>query len=353
MAHTSARSSRRIAVVGAGIAGLACARTLRQAGHTVAVFEAAAQAGGRVATLATPFGSFDTGAQYFTVRDARLATALQATAQDLAKRWSASAVRVLDEHGRVAEITRPRGEAHWVAAPTMDALPRRWAEPLQAAGELRLSTHVQQLAPDALDGSRWQLHTQGPAEEQHVHAGFDAVVLALPAPEAGRLLASAPSVADLAGPLGAVEIAPCWNLSLAYPNASQPGTLGPQWNAARSTHHRVAWLTREASKPGREPIERWTVQASPAWSAEHAGDDPARATAKLLKAFAEITGIRATPGWTDVRLWPQARTLRPLGQPFVWDARRGIGVCGDWCIGDRVEDAFVSGLKLALRAVER
>lgn len=348
MAATSTHPSRRIAVIGAGIAGLACARTLRQAGQSVSVFEAAAQPGGRMATLATPFGSFDTGAQYFTVRDARLATALEATAPDLARRWSASAVRVLDEHGRVAEAARPRGEPHWVAAPTMDALPARWAEPLQADGTLQLSAHVQHLAPDALDNRRWQVQVQGPADEQRVHAGFDALVLALPAPEAQRLLAGTPAAAELAGPLQAVEIAPCWNLSLAFPNASQPGTLGPQWNAARSTHHRVAWLTRESSKPGREPIERWTVQASPAWSAEHAADPAARVTAKLLKAFAEITGIRATPGWTEARLWPQARTLRPFGQPFVWDARRGIGLCGDWCIGDRVEDAFVSGLELAL-----
>jgi len=55
---------------------------------------------------------------------------------------------------------------------------------------------------------------------------------------------------------------------LAYPQAVQPGltTLGPQWNAARSTHHRVAWLSRESSKPGRGKVERWTVQASAAWS---------------------------------------------------------------------------------------
>ena len=43
-----------------------------------------------------------------------------------------------------------------------------------------------------------------------------------------------------------------------------------------------------------------------------------------------------------------ARTVQALGQPFVWDAARGLGLCGDWCLGHRVEDAFVSGLELAL-----
>jgi predicted NAD/FAD-dependent oxidoreductase len=166
-------------------------------------------------------------------------------------------------------------------------------------------------------------------------------------------LLTAPAQA-LAEAMRKVQAAPCWTLLLAFPQAAQPGlvTLGPQWNAARSTHHRIAWLARESSKPGRAPIERWTVQASNDWSSKHAGDDEARVTAKLLKAFAEITGIHAAPGWTQAVLWREARTLTPLGRPFVWQPAAGLGACGDWCLGHRVEDAFVSGLELAL-AVER
>ncbi len=138
---------------------------------------------------------------------------------------------------------------------------------------------------------------------------------------------------------------------LAYPQAVQPGltTLGPQWNAARSTHHRVAWLSRESSKPGRGKVERWTVQASAAWSQEHLNDTPDRIQAKLIKAFAEITGIRAEPAHAQVHRWLYAKTEAPLGESFLWDSKSGIGVCGDWCIGHRVEDAFVSGLELALK----
>jgi renalase len=127
-------------------------------------------------------------------------------------------------------------------------------------------------------------------------------------------------------------------------------TLGPQWNAARSTHHRVAWLARESSKPGRTPIERWTVQASAAWSREHLQDDPARIEAKMLKAFTEVTGIYAAPAHTAVHRWRHAKTLKPLGRATCGMPKTGIGACGDWCIGHRVEDAFVSGLELALAA---
>ena len=320
--------SRRIAIIGAGIAGLACARTLRQAGHDVAVFEAEPSPGGRMATVQTAFGGFDAGVQYFSV---------------------------LDERGRVAEAAPPAPESHWVAVPTMDSLPRRWAEPLAAAGALHLDTRVTRIARDRLSPTRWQLHTTGHGDEHLVHAGFDHVVLAVTASQAREMLQFSEQLAALPPALAAVDVAPCWTLMLAYPNAAQPGlhTLGPQWNAARSTHHRVSWLTRESSKPGRTAVERWTVQASAAWSREHERDDPARANAKLLRAFAEITGIHATPAHAEVRLWRQARTLVPLGRTHLWDDARGIGLCGDWCIGSRVEDAFVSGLALALAMDER
>jgi hypothetical protein len=41
-------------------------------------------------------------------------------------------------------------------------------------------------------------------------------------------------------------------------------------------------------------------------------------------------------------------TLVPLGAPSQFHASKGLGTCGDWHIGHRVEDAFVSGLELAL-----
>jgi predicted NAD/FAD-dependent oxidoreductase len=344
-------SSRHIAIVGAGIAAIACARTLVQAGHRVTVFEKSHGVGGRMSTRSSAFGTFDHGAQYFTVRDPRFVRALQATAA-ACKPWSANTVRVLDSHGRVAAAGLPAREPHWVPTPGMNALVRQWAQPLADAGQLELDTKVTAIEPDALNKKQWQLRTAGAGDSSHVFSGFDAVVLAVPGPQAQALLLSTKQ-GKLAEKVGRCTVAPCWTLMLAFPQAVQPGltTLGPQWNAARSTHHRIAWLTRESSKPGRGAIERWTVQASAAWSQEHLQDDPARITAKLIKAFSEVTGIRAEPAHTEAHRWLYAKTEKPLGQSHLWNAKDGIGVCGDWCLGHRVEDAFVSGLELALAMV--
>ena len=340
---------RRIAIVGAGMAAITCARTLVQAGHSVTVFEKSHSAGGRMSTRSSAFGSFDHGAQYFTVRDPRFELAL-ATVPGLCRRWSANTVQVLDSHGLVAEAGLPAREPHWVGKPGMNAVVKAWAQPLLDQQALELQTRVVAIEKDALHAKQWQLRTTGADDSSHVFSGFDAVVLAIPGPQATALLATQAKAAALAKKVAKSTVAPCWTLMLAFPQAMQPGltTLGPQWNAARSTHHRIAWLARESSKPGRGSIERWTVKASAAWSQEHLQDDEARVTAKLLKAFAEVTGIRTEPAHAEVHRWMYAKTEKALGVSHLWDAKAGIGVCGDWCLGHRVENAFVSGLEMAL-----
>jgi renalase len=348
-ASSETPAQRHIAVVGAGIAGIACARTLAQAGHQVTVFEKSHDAGGRMATLDTEYGGFDHGTQYFTVRDTRFEKAL-ATASGLVRPWSANTVRILDEMGRVVASSPPSKEAHWVATPGMNALVRQWAQPLADAGQLMLETEVIRLEADKLHPQRWQLQTEGPGADNPIHSGFDAVILAIPSMQAYNLLLNSKQDSPLLEALAGVNVAPCWSLMVAFPQAVQPtlAHLGPQWNAARSTHHRIAWLARESSKPGRSPIERWTVQASPEWSQRHLEDDAERVKAKLLKAFTEVTGIRAEPPYAEVHRWRHAQTTEPLGKSHAWDRKSRIGACGDWCLGCRVEDGFLSGLEMAM-----
>ena len=247
--------TKRIAIVGAGMAAIACARTLVQAGHSVTVFEKAQSVGGRMSTRSSDFGSFDHGTQYFTVRDSRFAQAL-ATVPGVCRPWSANTVQVLDSHGLVAEAGLPAREPHWVAKPGMNALVRSWAQPLVDNHAVELQTCVRAIEEDALHSRQWQLRTTGVGGSVHVFSGFDSVVLAIPGPQAQALLQTQARAEALSQKVAKSTVAPCWTLMIAFPQAMQPGmtTLGPQWNAARSTHHRIAWLARESSKPGRGAI---------------------------------------------------------------------------------------------------
>ena len=183
--------SRHFAVIGAGIAGISCARTLVQADHRVTVFEKSTTPGGRTATRSSPFGGFDHGAQYFTVRDPRFELALQ-TVPGLCKPWSASTVSLLDDHGGIAAAGLPARESHWVPTPGMNALAREWAQPLMDAQQLQLETRITRIERDPQDAGRWQLHSVGPDTEsghgRQLFSGFDHVLLALPAWQARELL---------------------------------------------------------------------------------------------------------------------------------------------------------------------
>ena len=149
---------KSIAIVGAGLAAITCARTLVQAGHSVTIFEKARGVGGRMSTRNSPFGTFDHGAQYFTVRDLRFVEALQTTPKTC-RPWSANMVQVLDERGRVAAAGLPAREPHWVAKPGMNALAKTWAAPL--ADSILFETRVTHVETDAMDKNLWQLRTVG------------------------------------------------------------------------------------------------------------------------------------------------------------------------------------------------
>jgi predicted NAD/FAD-dependent oxidoreductase len=334
-----------IAIIGAGIAGITAARTLAKAGHHVHVFEKSRGAGGRMSTRDSHFGTFDHGAQYFTVRDPRFSLAIQAVpgTTDICRPWSANAVRVLDPLGHVFEAARTTKDAHFVAKPGMNDLVRHWAEPLGKA--ISYNTQVNRLERGTK--GLWTVH----ADDKN-YTGFDHVLLAIPCIQAENLLkASGKDAANAKWlkAMDAVDVAPCWTMMVAFPKATQPNLhIGPQWNAARSIHHRIAWLARESSKPGRGKVERWTVQASAAWSAEHISDTETRVKAKLLRAFAELTGIRAEPTHAEMHRWLYAKTITSLGVSHQYNPANGLGTCGDWHLGHRVEDAFVSGLELAL-----
>lgn len=344
------RSQQHWGIVGAGLSAIACARTLVKAGHRVTLFEQADIVGGRIATITSTYGSFDAGAQYFTLRDPRFARAID-TVPGICKPWSASSIRLLSADGSIASTDIPtKKETHWVASPGMQSLAQAWAQPLLDNGAIELKTCVERIAIDALHPKQWQIHAHMHDGGQQVYAGFDGVILAIPAPAAHKILVNSKVDTTFSQTLSSIEMQACWTLMLAYPQAVRPGltTLGPQWNAAHSTHHRIGWLARESSKPGRLGVERWTLHASPEWSTEHQLDDAQRVQLKLLKAFAEITGIHAPPAHIQLQLWKYAQVKTPAKQTHFWDSRLKIGTCGDWCIGPRLEDAFISGLEMAL-----
>ena len=309
-----AGGAMRIAIVGAGMAGMSCGQRLSRLGHEVRLFDKGRGPGGRMATRRMEDGGttlhFDHGAQYFTAREPRFVDQVAHwEATGVAARWAAA------------------GDDAWVGTPAMNA-------PLKAmAGELgvQFGTRIEQLVRD---GEGWQIDGEGAPD-----ARFDAVLVAVPAEQAGPLLQPhAPAMATLADQTASD---PCWTLMAGFeaPLALVQDTLrqrGP-----------IGWAARNNAKPGRASEECWVVQASPEWSRAHLEEDAETVAAALLAELAEANAgpLPRQLGATAHR-WRFARS-GTAGEEALWDAEQRIGVCGDWLIGPRVEAAYMSGLLLA------
>jgi renalase len=307
-------NSASVAVLGAGLAGLACARRLGELGVHARVFEAQRAPGGRLATRRFAVASFDHGAQYLTAVDAEFRGLLErAAAAGAAARWEP------------AWTQRGAQDDLWVGMPSMNTLPRHLAEGLDIEYGARIVRMERSRRGWAL------LDDRGAA-----HPDFTAVALALPAPLASSL---AGARTPLAARVRSVSMAPCWAALVAF-DAPLPGLP----DAGIADDPVLRWFARNGSKPGRDAREAWVLHAAPDWSRVEF-DQPAHAVLRaLLDRFSEFAN-RALPRAlvSDAHRWRHARVESPLGEACLFDADAGIGFCGDWCLDARAEAAWLSG----------
>jgi photolyase PhrII len=309
----------RVAVIGAGIAGLSCARTLADHAYDVAVFDKGRSPGGRMATRRADGFEFDHGAQYFTARDACFRRHVESWRQDgLAGPWP--------DHGVGAS-----GDQRFVGTPAMNAIAKHLAAELGVACGVRVGAVERHAAG-------WQL-----ADADGTELGtWDAVVVATPAPQAVPLLAAAPALAERAAQ---AAIDPCWAVlvGLAAP-------ADADFTIARPENGPLAWIARNSSKPGRSGGEAWVLHARHDWSAAHLEDAPEEVARRLLGTFARLLERSTLPvAHLSAHRWRYALASQPIGEPCLFDGALGIGACGDWCLAGRVEAAFLSGRALAGR----
>lgn len=318
-----------VAVVGAGVSGLTCARSLADHGLQVRVFDKARGAGGRMSTRRAGAWRFDHGAQYFTVRDAGFRARVAAWRRDgLVAPWTGR-IAVLDGG---TTVTKADETERLVAVPGMSALCRHLAGDLDVCFETRV---------DGLErtADRWRLASSGGRDL----GAFDAVVVSAPAPQAAALLEGA--APELAGRAGAVAMSPCWAVMAAF---YEPLALG--FDGAFVHRSPLAWVARNASKPGRRGGESWVLHGSPGWSERNLELEPAEAATRLLEAFSEAAGdLGSAPVHLEAHRWRYALPQTPLAEPCLFDAGLRLAVCGDWCGGPRVEGAFLSGRAAAER----
>lgn len=294
----------KIAIVGAGLAGLIAAHDLKAAGLSITLFDKARGVGGRCATRSTDWGMIDHGVQLLDGSDARI--------KALIARFDLDVSTITFNPGKYQPVPgngpflRPNGGA------------RRLAEQIAEPLDVRLSHTVTGI--EQADGA-WTL-TCGTKK----FAPFDALILAIP-----PLQAAAFGLNTLALNLELPQYTP---QAAALIADTKPLHLPPTGPLEMDG---LAWITKS------DDGKRATVLTGEPLSSALMQTDKGE-IAQLL--WARLGG-GAEPAYLKGHRWLYSRVDVAMGATCHWDRTQKLGFCGDWFIGANVGDAVESGAAVA------
>jgi predicted NAD/FAD-dependent oxidoreductase len=362
----------RIAVVGAGVAGLGVAYALREADAEVTVFERREAVGGRAATHRRDDCVYDVGANYCKDDDERVADLLSG---DLADGLvdTAGPVWTFDADG---EISEGRGDdaRKWSYREGLATLGERLRDASDAT--VRTGVEVVGLARgadadlDSTDDAGWRVEFKSADPDSPMAGDFhaDAVVLTPPAPTTAYLLDradwDAPDRSETDGSLrddlvqaaADVPYRTLVSVALHYPDRADL----PYYALVNADKdHDLGWVSREECKPGHVPDGEslLVVQPSPEWSRHRYDDADDEIAVQVADLTAELLGDpdRYEFDWADVVRW---RDALPDGGADADLLDRGaeadLFFAGDWVAGEgRIHAALRSGLETGEHIAEQ
>lgn len=324
----------RVAVIGAGMAGMVVARRLGASAET-SVFEKSRGAGGRIATRYAGEFEFDHGAQFFTARSPLFRAFLQPLIDDgVIDNWAA----------RFAEIDRNKVTGtrqwsddvpHFVGTPRMNEIGKLLSRDLDIAFDTTIKT-IQRKS------GRWTLID----DADNAFEGFDWVVLTAPAPQTATLGADYPELVSLCNER---ELLGCYALMLGF---AQP--LHLPWQAAVVRNSDVSWVSVNSSKPGRKRPFTLVVHSTNAWANAHIDDDTDSVCAHVLgEASLACDQDLREADHCQLHRWRYANTSKQTGPGCFIDDGAKLAACGDWFVRGRIEAAFTSASDLVTRLSKR
>ncbi|WP_371398037.1 NAD(P)/FAD-dependent oxidoreductase [Fretibacter rubidus] len=315
----------KIAIIGAGLAGVSAARKLDNFAE-VTVFEKSRGVSGRMSTRRADAFEFDHGAQYFTAKDTRFQDAIeQGVAAGHLAPWASNGVYLRE--GRLEPDT---GANRFVSKPRMNS----WVKALAQGLDVRLATRVSHIERrDDL----WSLSFEDGGSDH----GFDWVIMAAPSEQVEAIF---PKDFAQRTVLEAVKMDACFALMLGL-----SGAPNVPWDTLRQADGPAAWIAVNSAKPERPMgVATLMVHSGPQWSEDHIDDDRGDIAAQMLSAASAVTGLNlSNPAYQTLHFWRYAAVKNGAGQGCLIDHDKQLIAAGDWCLGGRVEGAYLSGLATA------
>ena len=336
-------SKQSIAVIGAGIAGLSCAKSLIDTGYQVKVFEKSRGISGRCSTRKLDDMTFDHGAQFFTAKsDSFQAFVDQGIQQGLIVQWQ-------------PKVFGHQHESIWyVGVPGMSSIGNLFA----ISSQVQTLSEVKHLS---FDEGVWGIHYF--SHEQEVCEYFDQIILAIPAEQALHLCKNsslkshecALDMSKIVEFLTGIHMHPCWTLML---DTDRSFYEAWQYDAYQCLENQmdtdaIAWMARNSSKPERQHSElkdQWIIQATPKWSEQHIEIQGETVIELLIDEVEKLVGMKIASSIVKAisHRWRYARVEESqLSMNFMYNTNLQMGICGDFFTKSRVESAYLSGFQLA------
>jgi renalase len=330
-----------VLVIGAGLAGLTAARTLTDAGRSVAILDKSSGPGGRLATRRIDDATLDHGAQFITVRSDEFTALMRRWRRSGVpiECWSEGFAQASDIRDGPSSVTATGGDGHprYVVRGGMNALAKALA-----GDDLTVLADTRATAAWVRD-RRWHVAVDG-ASGPDVHRGA-ALVCTPPVPQTLTLLARGGTAlaSPLAAALDAVSYDPC--LALLAVLDTDPALPPP--GGVQFADGPVRWLADNARKSvsSRPAV---TAHASGAWSAAwYDGDDAALAT--TLEGWLKPWVGDATVIAAQVKRWRYAQPRDLVDDRCLLGVvdHAPVAFAGDAFGHARVEGAARSGLAAA------
>lgn len=313
---------KKIAIVGAGLAGITAAREL-QKNHDVTVFEKSRGVSGRLATRdATPW-QFDHGAQHiFAKSDAFVTFIKDLKKQGCVELWSARFAEIKDNQvQRVAQWGDGKLH-HYVGVPGMNAMVQHLAQDCQ----LRFNSRIYHIARE---DDKWHLQVENGAVE-----AFDWCIIAIPQAQALELCVGAVAVP---AELHQIKMKACFALMLGFDELPDFG-----WDVAMVHSPVLSWMSVDSSKPQRPDKPAMVIHAKNAWADENIDMPLEEVQAVMLAAVREIIPSLPEPKHMDSQRWLYANVDKRYGKECFMDKANQFAMIGDWFIHGRVEAAYQS-----------
>lgn len=339
----------KLAIIGAGLAGLAAAHKLRhsQAAIEIVIFEKSRGLGGRAATRRSHGATFDHGAQYIKAPTPALEALLRAGSAGETLRDIGLPVWTFDQHNQIAEgDPAQNSDPKWTYSDGITRIAKELAQGLDIRQQIRIRRIAQ------ANGSYILFD-----EQDAIVSAVDAVLLTPPAPQTHDLIAvsALPKAAQetVLAELAKVSYRPCLTLTLGYPPQLRQRPFYALVNTDR--RHPISWLAYEHLKPERPSGEQHIViaQMAPEWSNSHWNDNLSQLTEQVAALVSTL--LDEDPGaplWGDRQGWRYALPDGRADFDTLNSAIRGLFFAGDYTAGQgRVHLAIEQGWRVAERVI--